>query len=72
LSGAVTKGAGNAIAGVVTGIGFIGGALVFRGEEGVLRGITSASAVFVATAIGVAAGAGYLVQGCRSRYQAEA
>jgi hypothetical protein len=34
LSGAVTKGAGNAIAGVVTGIGFIGGALVFSGRGG--------------------------------------
>lgn len=58
---AVTKGAGNAIAGVVTGIGFIGGALVFRGQGGVLRGITSASAVFASTAVGVVAGAGYLI-----------
>jgi putative Mg2+ transporter-C (MgtC) family protein len=56
---AVTKGAGNAIAGVVTGVGFIGGALVFRGEEGVLRGITSASAVLATAAVGVVAGAGY-------------
>lgn len=58
---AVTKGAGNAIAGVVTGVGFIGGALVFRGEGGVLRGVTSASAIFASTAVGVVAGAGYLI-----------
>jgi len=56
---AVTKGGANAIAGVVTGVGFIGAALVFRGEGGVLRGITSASAVLATAAVGVAAGAGY-------------
>jgi putative Mg2+ transporter-C (MgtC) family protein len=58
---AVTRGAGNAIAGVITGVGFIGGALLFRGEGGVLRGITSATAVLSAAAIGVVAGAGYLI-----------
>ena len=58
---AVTRGAGNAIAGVVTGVGFIGGALVFRGEGGVLRGITSATAVLATATIGVLAGAGYLI-----------
>lgn len=56
---AVAKGGANAIAGVVTGVGFIGGALVFRGEGGVLRGITSASAVFATAAVGIVAGAGY-------------
>jgi putative Mg2+ transporter-C (MgtC) family protein len=57
-------GAPNALAGVVTGIGFIGGGLVFRqttkqGE--VLRGITTAAAIFAAAAIGAAAGAGFLL-----------
>jgi len=57
---AVTRAAPNAIAGVVTGVGFIGGALVFRqGPEAVLRGLTSAAAVFATATIGVAAGAGY-------------
>ena len=57
---AVLKGAGNAIAGVVTGVGFIGAALVFRqGPAGMLRGLTSAAAVFTTATIGVAAGAGY-------------
>jgi putative Mg2+ transporter-C (MgtC) family protein len=53
--------AGNAIAGVVTGVGFIGGALLFRGEAGAVRGITSASAVLATATIGVLAGTGYLV-----------
>ena len=54
------KGAGNAIAGVVTGVGFIGAALVFRqGPTAMLRGLTSAAAVFTTATIGVAAGAGY-------------
>ena len=57
---AVTRGAGNAIAGVITGVGFIGGALLFRGQTGTLRGITSATAVLAAAAVGVVAGAGYL------------
>jgi putative Mg2+ transporter-C (MgtC) family protein len=57
---AVTKAAPNAIAGVVTGVGFIGGAMVFRqGASGMLRGLTSAAAVFTTATIGVAAGAGY-------------
>jgi putative Mg2+ transporter-C (MgtC) family protein len=57
---AVLNGAGNAIAGVVTGVGFIGAALVFRqGPAEMLRGVTSAAAVFTTATIGVAAGAGY-------------
>jgi putative Mg2+ transporter-C (MgtC) family protein len=58
---AVARNAGNAIAGVVTGVGFIGGALLFRGEAGVLRGVTSAAAVLATATIGVVAGAGYLL-----------
>ncbi len=54
----------NALAGAVTGIGFIGAGLVFRqnlrsGE--VVRGITSAAAIFAAATIGAAAGEGRLV-----------
>jgi putative Mg2+ transporter-C (MgtC) family protein len=57
-------GAPNALAGAVTGIGFIGGGLAFRqttkqGE--VVRGITTAAAVFAAAAIGAAAGEGFLL-----------
>jgi putative Mg2+ transporter-C (MgtC) family protein len=55
------NGAPNALAGVITGIGFIGGGLTFRqtlasGE--VVHGITTAAAIFAAAAIGAAAGQG--------------
>ncbi|MBV8691221.1 MAG: MgtC/SapB family protein [Actinobacteria bacterium] len=50
-----------AVGGVVTGIGFVGAALVFRSLGGTLRGVTSAATVFAAAAIGIVAGAGHLV-----------
>lgn len=58
------NGAPNALAGAITGIGFIGGGLVFRQEVGraqVVMGITTAAAIFAAAAIGAAAGQGRLV-----------
>jgi len=54
----------NALAGAVTGIGFIGAGLVFRQKTGrsqVVRGVTTASAIFAAAAIGAAAGEGRLL-----------
>jgi putative Mg2+ transporter-C (MgtC) family protein len=57
-------GAPNAIAGAITGIGFIGGGLVFRqavGSQQVVMGITTAAAIFAAAAIGAAAGQGRLL-----------
>jgi len=57
-------GAPNALAGAITGIGFIGGGLVFRqafGSHQVLTGLTTASALFAAAAIGAAAGQGRLL-----------
>lgn len=58
---AVTIGpAPQAIGGVVTGVGFIGAGLVLRGNHGMIRGMTSAAAVFAATGIGVVAGTGHL------------
>jgi putative Mg2+ transporter-C (MgtC) family protein len=57
-------GAPNALAGAITGIGFIGGGLVFRrpiADGQILTGITTASAIFAAAAIGAAAGEGYLL-----------
>jgi putative Mg2+ transporter-C (MgtC) family protein len=57
---AVTVGpAPQAIGGVVTGVGFIGAGLVLRGDHGMLKGVTSAAAMFAATAIGVVAGTGH-------------
>ena len=47
-------------AGVVSGIGFIGGGLIFvRGD--VVRGLTTAAIVWVTAAIGMACGAGLLL-----------
>jgi putative Mg2+ transporter-C (MgtC) family protein len=57
-------GAPNAVAGAITGIGFIGGGLVFRqalGNQQIVMGVTTASAIFAATAIGAAAGQGRLL-----------
>jgi putative Mg2+ transporter-C (MgtC) family protein len=50
-----------AIAGVITGIGFIGAGLVFRGDEGMLKGMTSAATIFAVAAIGIVAGTGRLL-----------
>jgi putative Mg2+ transporter-C (MgtC) family protein len=57
-------GAPNVLAGAITGIGFIGGGLVLHqafGRQQVVRGMTTAAAIFAATAIGAAAGQGRLM-----------
>ena len=50
-------------AGVVAGVGFIGAGVIFRGMRGdMVVGLTTAASVWVAAAVGLAAGAGmYLV-----------
>ncbi len=51
-------------AGVVTGIGFLGAGVIFRGirSDGPVMGLTTAASVWVTAAIGLAAGVGmYLV-----------
>ena len=59
---AVTVGpAPQAIAGVVTGVGFIGAGLMFRGGEGMLKGMTSAATIFAVAGIGIVAGTGRLL-----------
>src|SRR5437763_16858752 len=45
-----------AIAGIMTGIGFIGAGLLFRGGEGMLTGMTSAATIFAVAAIGIVPG----------------
>jgi putative Mg2+ transporter-C (MgtC) family protein len=57
-------GAPNALAGAITGVGFIGGGLVFRrafGRNPVVVGLNTAAAIFAAAAIGGAAGQGRLL-----------
>jgi putative Mg2+ transporter-C (MgtC) family protein len=58
------NGAPNTLQGVLTGIGFIGAAVVFRQDLGrvqLVRGLTTAGALFAAVAIGAAAGEGRLL-----------
>src|ERR1700730_10226943 len=52
-----------AIAGVVTGIGFIGGGVVFQGSGGIVKGVTTAATIFAAAAMGVVVGYGHIVLG---------
>lgn len=49
------------IAGIITGIGFIGGGLLLRSEGGVVRGLTTSTAIWATAAVAVCAGAGFLV-----------
>ena len=51
------------LAGVITGIGFIGAGVVFHTENSFVRGITTASAIFATAAIGVVIGTGRLAVG---------
>src|SRR5687767_11625310 len=46
--------------GVISGIGFIGaGAIIKGGERGMIRGLTTASSIWLAAAVGLASGAGF-------------
>ncbi len=49
------------VSGLMTGVGFIGGGLVLRGEGGMIKGITTAATIWTAAAIGVVAGSGDLL-----------
>lgn len=46
------------LAGVVTGVGFLGGGVIMKGDAGMVRGLTTASAMWATASIGVFAGAG--------------
>jgi len=49
-------------AGIVTGIGFLGaGAIIRRGEGGVVKGLTTAATIWITAGIGMAAGAGMYI-----------
>ncbi len=50
-----------AVAGAITGIGFIGGGLVFREGTRNIKGVTSAACIFAVAALGVVAGTGHLL-----------
>lgn len=46
--------------GVITGIGFLGGAIVFRDNDRA-RNVTTAAGIWAVTAIGIATGLGYYI-----------
>lgn len=46
---------------IVTGVGFLGGGIIFKGEGGGVRGLTTAAGLWVAAAIGMAVGSGFYV-----------
>lgn len=46
------------LANIVTGIGFIGGGVIFKSDEGI-NGLTTAATIWVTAAVGMAVGAGY-------------
>jgi putative Mg2+ transporter-C (MgtC) family protein len=50
-----------AIAGAITGIGSIGAGVVLRGEHNMVRGVTSAAAIFAIAAMAIVAGTGHLM-----------
>lgn len=47
-----------AVAGAITGIGFIGAGVVFHGQGELVRGLTSAAAIFAIAAVGLVVGSG--------------
>lgn len=49
---------GRIAAGVITGIGFLGGGLIIQGR-GEVHGITTAATIWLVSAVGLAAGGGY-------------
>jgi putative Mg2+ transporter-C (MgtC) family protein len=51
------NGASRTIQGVVTGVGFVGAGLIFRGQRGV-HGLTTAASAWAVTAVGILAGVG--------------
>jgi putative Mg2+ transporter-C (MgtC) family protein len=63
IAAAVWKTSPQALAGVVTGIGFIGAGVVVHGQNEFIRGITTASAIFATAGIGVVVGTGHLALG---------
>lgn len=63
IAAAVWKTSPQALAGVVTGIGFIGAGVVVHGQNELIHGITTASAIFATAGIGVVVGTGHLTLG---------
>jgi putative Mg2+ transporter-C (MgtC) family protein len=51
------------LAGLLTGIGFIGAGVVMRDSTGEVRGMTTAASLWAMTAVAISIGAGYVILG---------
>lgn len=60
VSATVARNSPQALAGVITGVGFIGAGVVLQGRRELIRGITTASAIFATAGIGIVVGTGHL------------
>jgi putative Mg2+ transporter-C (MgtC) family protein len=49
---------------IVTGIGFVGAGVIFKGDTSKVNGITTAAMIWVTAALGIAIGAGYWLVAC--------
>lgn len=57
------KASPQAVAGAITGIGFIGVGVVFHGQGDLVKSLTTAAAIFATPTIGVVVGSGHLLLG---------
>jgi putative Mg2+ transporter-C (MgtC) family protein len=56
------EGMSRVVQGIITGIGFLGGGAILKGDsESEIRGLTTAASLWMATAIGAAAGFGLIL-----------
>ena len=63
ITAVTLKSSPQAVAGAVTGIGFIGAGVVFHGQGELVRGLTTAAGIFATAALGVVVGSGRLLLG---------
>ena len=63
LTAVLYKSSPQGLAGVITGVGFIGAGVVFHTGHTFVRGVTTAAAIYATAAIGVVVGTGRLAVG---------
>jgi putative Mg2+ transporter-C (MgtC) family protein len=68
VSATVASSSPQALAGVITGIGFIGAGVVVQYRDAFIRGITTASAIFATAGIGLVVGTGHLGLGAATTF----
>jgi putative Mg2+ transporter-C (MgtC) family protein len=66
ITAVAAKSSPQAIAGVVTGIGFIGGGVVFHRDGRIVGGLTTAATIFAVAGFGIVVGYGHLALGAIS------